>query len=148
MTVTYTHLSENEKITKFVEKLVNMTTENKLKWKKIADDLNIYITTKPFLMNNREFYASIEYKTNGQITLSVDLTDFALTNNALKTMQINVMFKVETYSKSTNELSKAMRNLFTEVQVSIDEEKQLKLKLEKEKVESFIDSFINKEESE
>ena len=148
MAVIYKDLYENEKIKKFVEKMAKMTEENKLHWKKIVDDLNVYLTDKPFQMNNRDFYATIEHKSNGQLILSVDLTDFALINNASKTMQMNVMFKVESLTNSNNELGEAMRNLFTEVQVSIDEEKKRKLQAETERVESFIDSFIEEDESE
>lgn len=51
--------TNDKNILDFVNKLILLTSEDRLQWKKIRTDIPIYITKKSFVMKNREFYATV-----------------------------------------------------------------------------------------
>ena len=131
----------NDNILKFVEKILLLTSENKLIWEQIRTDKPTYITKKPFMMKNREFYATFQ-DCSLHLKLDGDYTNYALKNNTDKINQIPVLFQIKSYN-SNYKINQLLKSLSENIKVQINMYKKDKLQKETEKVEDFISSFLD-----
>ena len=131
----------NDNILKFVEKILLLTSENKLIWEQIRTDNPTYITKKPFMMKNREFYATLQ-DCSLHLKLDVDYTNYALKNNTDKINQIPVLFQIKSYN-SNYKINQLLKSLSENIKAQINVYKKDKLQKETEKVEDFISSFLD-----
>ena len=129
----------NDNILKFVEKILLLTSENKLIWEQIRTDKPTYITKKPFIMKNREFYASIQ-DCALHLKLDVDYDNYSLKNNTDKIKQIPVLFQIKSYNSNyrINQLLKSLSE-------NISMYEKDKLQKETEKIEDFISYFLDED---
>ena len=139
----YTNTTD-ENILAFVNKLILMTSENELQWKKIRTDIPTYITTNSFMMKNRCFYATIQDSTL-EYKIEVDYEKYSLKNNTNKVRKIPVLFQIKSHN-SLYKINKLMKTLIRNIQKQIKFKNILDLEYETKKVNSFINSFLGKEE--
>ena len=96
------------------------------------------------MMKNRCFYATIQDSTL-EYKIEVDYEKYSLKNNTNKVRKIPVLFQIKSHN-SLYKINKLMKTLIRNIQKQIKFKNILDLEYETKKVNSFINSFLGKEE--
>jgi len=138
--IEYNDVWDNKKLVDFIKKISDMTSKNKIIWKMIREDIPTYITNKPFVMKNTDFYASLQDSTL-EISLEVDSSKFALENNASKERKHPTLFKILSHH-SSNILNMEMKRLILIIKSQIKEQNEDKLNKESLRIDSLLTDFL------
>ena len=141
--VEYKDNSHDVNICTFIGKLVTLTENNNLEWKKIRTDVPIYLSSV-INIDGKEYYATAKHD-GIRLTLDIDASKFALENNANKISQLHIMMRI-TGVNADYAITKLLADLLNAIETQIKYIENTKLMVEKIAINKLIQNFIKEED--